>query len=112
MPCSALLRLIAFCQPCCDVALQEHVYYKAIQDDTPDILAELLKLEGAIQRYNPRLLAPASSAERSGRAYAIFTATTTLSHRSIGIFVIMPGCVQLRSILDLQAGPAVCELHL
>lgn len=47
-------------------ALQEHVYYKAIQDGTPDILAELLQLEGALQRYNPRLIEQPSSAERSG----------------------------------------------
>lgn len=36
--------------------LQEHVYYKNLQDDMPDLLAELLKLEGALQRYNPRIL--------------------------------------------------------
>lgn len=44
--------------------LQEHVYYQAIQDDTPDILAELLRLEGALQRYNPRILEKPSSPDR------------------------------------------------
>jgi len=44
--------------------LQEHVYYKSIQDDTPDILAELLRLEGALQRYNPRILEQPSSTDR------------------------------------------------
>ena len=50
--------------------MQEHVYYKSIQDDTPDVLAELLRLEGAVKRYNPRLLAHASSTDR----YAVSTA--------------------------------------
>lgn len=44
--------------------LQEHVYYQSIQDDTPDILAELLRLEGALQRYNPRILEQPSSSDR------------------------------------------------
>ena len=44
--------------------VQEHVYYQSIQDDTPDVLAELLKLEGAVQRYNPRLLAKPSPTDR------------------------------------------------
>ena len=44
--------------------LQEHVYYQSIQDDTPDILAELLRLEGALQRYNPRILEQPSSPDR------------------------------------------------
>ena len=44
--------------------LQEHVYYQAVQDDTPDILAELLRLEGALQRYNPRILEKPSSPDR------------------------------------------------
>ena len=41
--------------------LQEHVYYKNLQDDMPDLLAELLKREGALQRYNPRILEKLSS---------------------------------------------------
>lgn len=44
--------------------LQEHVYYKSLRDDTPDILAELLRLEGALQRYNPRILEQPSSPDR------------------------------------------------
>ena len=44
--------------------LQEHVYYKTLQDDMPDLLAELLKLEGALQRYNPRILEKPSSPDR------------------------------------------------
>ncbi|DBA75355.1 TPA: hypothetical protein ACH3X1_010624 [Trebouxia sp. C0004] len=52
--------------------LQEHVYYQAIQDDTPDILAELLRLEGALQRYNPRILEKPSSPDRHDvRQYAL-----------------------------------------
>ncbi|KAL3134029.1 hypothetical protein ABBQ32_008463 [Trebouxia sp. C0010 RCD-2024] len=44
--------------------LQEHVYFRTIEDDTADVLAQLLQLEGAVQHYNPRLLAQSSSMER------------------------------------------------
>ena len=44
--------------------LQQHVYYHTIRDSTPDILAELLRLEGALQRYNPRVLEQPSSSAR------------------------------------------------
>lgn len=44
--------------------LQEHVYFRNIADETPDVLAELLRLEGALPRYNPRILEQPSSDDR------------------------------------------------
>lgn len=40
------------------------MYFQNIRDDMKDILAELLQLEGALPRYNPRILEKPSSPDR------------------------------------------------
>ena len=63
--------------------LQEHVYFRNLADETPDILAELLQLEGALPRYNPRILEQPSALDR----YALLNSTfgvPRLEHVSTG----------------------------